>query len=223
MGILLVGIVIVIVLALMLEGKRQERRYGPSTGRALMRTGLLELQRHLEPDRKVEIVLEQREETEAAWSGELFSSLKLESFAQPEWNGPDSVRWALRAVLGAHDQESATRAWHEILYAVGNNHSGTYYPVILPVLPILKDLLASGSEWTRYTVIEAFIDLLAAFEPVPGFETVEMEGQAARLQDLVVESISESQGTLEEISRSGEAGAEGAREVLDLILHWGEV
>jgi hypothetical protein len=36
----------------------------------LMRTGLLELQRHLEPERKVEILLEKREQTVQADSGD---------------------------------------------------------------------------------------------------------------------------------------------------------
>jgi len=47
-----------LVLFVILEGKRQERKYGRSGRGTLMRTGLLELQRHLQPERKVEIFLE---------------------------------------------------------------------------------------------------------------------------------------------------------------------
>lgn len=67
---LLLGCLVLIVLVI-LEGKRQERIYGRS-GRSggLARTGLLELQRHLEPEKKVEIVLEKRERTIAAESGD---------------------------------------------------------------------------------------------------------------------------------------------------------
>ncbi len=61
---LLVVIVLVIVLVF-LEGKRQERIYGKSQRRGLMRSGLLELQRQLEPERKVEILLEERDDAEA--------------------------------------------------------------------------------------------------------------------------------------------------------------
>jgi len=63
-GWLLVGIALVIVLVF-LEGKRQERIYGKSQRRGLMRTGLLELQRQLEPERKVEVLLEERADTQA--------------------------------------------------------------------------------------------------------------------------------------------------------------
>ncbi len=68
---LLLGIVL-LVLLVVLEGKRQERKYGRSGGRggSLMRTGLLEFQRHLEPERKVEILVEKREPTLAGESGD---------------------------------------------------------------------------------------------------------------------------------------------------------
>jgi hypothetical protein len=49
----------VLVAFVVLEAKRQEKKYGPCTGKGdLMRTGLLELQRHLQADRKVEILME---------------------------------------------------------------------------------------------------------------------------------------------------------------------
>lgn len=61
---LLLGIVVLVVW-IVLEGKRQERRYGKSQRRGLMRTGLLELQRQLEPERKIEILLDERDDTES--------------------------------------------------------------------------------------------------------------------------------------------------------------
>ena len=61
---LLLGIVVFVVLVF-LEGKRQERIYGKSQRRGLMRTGLLELQNQLEPERKIEILLDERDDTEA--------------------------------------------------------------------------------------------------------------------------------------------------------------
>lgn len=66
---LLLGCLVLIVLVI-LEGKRQERIYGRSGRSGLAHAGLLELQRHLEPEKKVEIVLEKRERTIAAESGD---------------------------------------------------------------------------------------------------------------------------------------------------------
>ena len=52
------------------EGKRQERRYGKGSGRgsALFRAGMLETQRLLEPERKVEILQLKEEATNEAQS-----------------------------------------------------------------------------------------------------------------------------------------------------------
>jgi hypothetical protein len=53
---LLVGIPLLVVL-LVLEGRRQERKHGKGSGHGsdLMRAGLLEVQNLLEPERKVEV------------------------------------------------------------------------------------------------------------------------------------------------------------------------
>jgi len=64
------GFIVLILAVVILEGKRQERKYGRTAGRSLMRTGMLEFQRHLEPDRKVEMLLEETEETETAEAGD---------------------------------------------------------------------------------------------------------------------------------------------------------
>ncbi|HEX5041484.1 MAG TPA: hypothetical protein VFV75_01195 [Candidatus Polarisedimenticolaceae bacterium] len=61
---LVVACIVVLPLLLIAEGKRQERRYGRGSGRgsALFRAGMLETQRLLEPERKVEILQLNEEE-----------------------------------------------------------------------------------------------------------------------------------------------------------------
>jgi len=61
---LLAGVAL-LVAWVVLEGKRQERIYGKSRRRGLMRTGLLELQKQLEPERKIEILLDERDDSES--------------------------------------------------------------------------------------------------------------------------------------------------------------
>jgi hypothetical protein len=65
---LLIGILL-LVGAILLEGRRQRRVHGKPSGKALIGTGLLELQRHLEPDRHVEILLEAPEDLRQAEIG----------------------------------------------------------------------------------------------------------------------------------------------------------
>jgi hypothetical protein len=60
----LVGAALLILLVI-LEGKRQERKYGRASARPnLMGVGMLELQRHLQADRKVETLLEEAKDAE---------------------------------------------------------------------------------------------------------------------------------------------------------------
>lgn len=72
MGLIVLGGAVLLVLLIILEGKRQERRYGRGSGRggSLMRAGMLDIQRHLQPDRKVEILLQEPSETESGESGD---------------------------------------------------------------------------------------------------------------------------------------------------------
>ncbi|HKF45646.1 MAG TPA: hypothetical protein VKG01_21335 [Thermoanaerobaculia bacterium] len=71
-GAFLLGGIALLVLLIILEGKRQERRYGRGSGRgaSLMRAGMLDIQRHLEPQRKVEILLQKDSRTEQDESGD---------------------------------------------------------------------------------------------------------------------------------------------------------
>ena len=63
-GWFVLGCIVGLPLLLIAEGKRQERRYGKGSGRgsALFRAGMLETQRLLEPERKVEILQFKEEE-----------------------------------------------------------------------------------------------------------------------------------------------------------------
>ncbi len=55
---------VVLLVLIILEIRRQERKYGRASGRGgdLTRAGMLELQALLEPDRKVEILKEERQD-----------------------------------------------------------------------------------------------------------------------------------------------------------------
>lgn len=72
MGAIVVGGFVLLILLVILEGKRQERRYGRGSGKgaSLLRSGMLDVQRHLEPERKAEILMRERSETEDGASGD---------------------------------------------------------------------------------------------------------------------------------------------------------
>ncbi|MCY1045281.1 hypothetical protein OV208_28455 [Corallococcus sp. bb12-1] len=98
---------------------------------------------------------------------------------QPSWNPADEVPQALRA-LAAATPETADAVYSRVLYALGNNHAGTYFPVVLAVVPFLGEFLREGSATTRIQTLEILSDLIASFEPKQGFELVELATGRAR-------------------------------------------
>jgi hypothetical protein len=94
-------------------------------------------------------------------------------YAQPEWNTSSSVADALINVSMAKDATSGSSAYNQLLYAIGNNHAGTYYPVLLPAMAFLSEMLCNGSPQTKTTVLSMLDDLIASFHPEPGHEEME--------------------------------------------------
>ena len=95
-----------------------------------------------------------------------------DSYAQPEGKASARVPEALRCVYAANDAKSAEAASSKLRWAVGNDHSGTYYPVLLGVLPFLDDLLRNCARWPRETVLGFLTDLFYSFEPEIGYGEV---------------------------------------------------
>src|SRR5262245_62128713 len=94
------------------------------------------------------------------------------SLPQPAWNGPQEVPEALRALGHVTDGKAARAAYDRVLYALGNNHSGSYYPVVLSAVPFLAEVLAKGARPSREATLDVLIDLVGSFGPEPGFEVV---------------------------------------------------
>jgi hypothetical protein len=109
----------------------------------------------------------------------------LNGYAQPEWNRPHSVLLALKAVLTAQDQLSGNAAYNQLLYAIGNNHRGTYWPVALAIMPTLRAVLQAGGPWAQHTVLDALIDVYCSFAP----EMEHQHFQGASLEECVQEQI----------------------------------
>lgn len=58
----LAGFVVLLVALILLEGRRQRRRYGRGSGRgaSLSGVGLMEVQKLLQPDRRVDLLMQQQ-------------------------------------------------------------------------------------------------------------------------------------------------------------------
>jgi len=119
------------------------------------------------------------------------------SFAQPDWNESDTVPQALLSVANASSNGEAASAYDKMLYALGNNHAGTYYPFVVPTLAFLAQIVAQCGSFAREAALDVLVDLLGAFHPEPGYEWVTgADGAVKDLRELVREGVSQMSSIL---------------------------
>ena len=91
------------------------------------------------------------------------------TYQQPS-SDQGAVPRALRALAFASVPEDAYGA---LLNAVGRDHAGTYYPVVVPAMDFIGEIAEQGGDHARRYALEALIDLVWSFEPEPGFEKID--------------------------------------------------
>jgi hypothetical protein len=129
---------------------------------------------------------------------ERLSQTDWTTLPQPPWNQADDVQKAIRTVAAASTKPEAAAAANCLLSAVGNNHAGTYYPIVLVVVPFLNEILDTGTDWARRAVLNVLIDLIDSFEPEPGYETVQRSGQTrADLEQSLCEAVGEMRSSVD--------------------------
>jgi hypothetical protein len=141
------------------------------------------------------------------------SPLDLSRFPQPESNDPGTVEAALDALRNARDESTAHEAYDAFLWAVGDNHAGTFHPVVLAVLPEIERILVDGSAWAQRAVMESLIDLGGSFVPEEGFENF----LGASVQGSLNAFIQSMRRHIAPLAGGNDARARSAVELLELI------
>ena len=140
------------------------------------------------------------------------------TYPQPEWNKPHSVVSSLSKVMTAKDAQSCSSAYESLLYSMGNNHAGTYYPVLLAAMPFQGEILLNGPRWPQRAVLCALDDLYASFHPEPGHEKISLRGESDQEVDVLFRrSVQSFRGTLERIESSANENSSLARELIGLL------
>ncbi len=114
---------------------------------------------------------------------------------QPSWNKQGEVAEALRD-LALASLETGQEAYSRLLYAVGNDHAGTYYPVVVTVVPFLGAILRSGGPTARLRTLDVLVDLAGSFAPEPGFEVVATPTGNLALRELLRQEVLKLEGEL---------------------------
>lgn len=139
--------------------------------------------------------------------------LNLSKFPQPESNNSGTVEAALDAIENAVDESTANEAYDAFLWAVGNNHAGTFYPVVLGVLPEIEKILMNGKEWAKRAAIESLIDLGGSFIPEEGYES----HIGASVQESLMAFLHSMRRHVVPLSTGNNLLAKSATELLELI------
>lgn len=138
--------------------------------------------------------------------------------AQPPWDAPGEVAAALRALADSTDGDRE-RTYHRILYALGNDHAGTYFPVAVPAITALGGILRDGVLVARLRALDVLIDLLGSFSPEPGYEEVETVRGRRPLKELMLETAQGLRADVEHRHRTPESAEEAklAGDLLELL------
>jgi hypothetical protein len=140
------------------------------------------------------------------------NAVRWSEYAQPQWNKPGSVVDALSGVA-----RGEASAYDAVLYAVGNNHAGTYYPVVLPVMPFLEEMVDTGNASSQRVALDVLLDLFGSFRPEPGYEEIDFPAGGKRSVEAVLEERMHAlRSVLERIVSKGGSSAPLAVELLSL-------
>jgi hypothetical protein len=114
-----------------------------------------------------------------------------ERFAGPEHYDPERARQSLRRLVLVEGKAAAEAAYNDVLFGIGNNHAGSYYPAALCAVPLLVQISALGRPWPRDGALEVLTDLLTSFQPEPGYE--DFEGEPVNLAQTLCEAMKQAQ------------------------------
>lgn len=144
--------------------------------------------------------------------------VKWEQYAQPTENAVDAVPSAIRALADGSDGDRQ-RAYNRMLYALGNNHAGTYFPVVLPAIPFLREILRGPALVARLRTLDVLIDLVGSFGPDLEHEEVDSTKGRRSLKTMVQEEAAGLASDVERLHRDPGSNEEArlARELLELL------
>lgn len=89
-----------------------------------------------------------------------------EQYVGPEHYYPDRVPTVLIALSKLDKTDKDDRLYNNVLFAIGNNHAGTYYPAILGALTFIEEIAACETRpFASRLANEILLDLLGPFCP----------------------------------------------------------
>jgi hypothetical protein len=143
-------------------------------------------------------------------------------YAQPWGKPPDTVPRLLSrlAAVGCDGIEDDPRS--PLLFALGNDHAGTYYPLAVPAAKCVGEILRAGSAEARWQALDLLTDLVGSFEPDPAVvPTVEARRRLESELQEVGESLRPLATAMLHEGEGEERVPRAAREFLEALQRLG--
>lgn len=100
----------------------------------------------------------------------MLSNKDCAEFPGPRWYEPKSVPHALALLRSVRSEADAQSAYNRVLFAIGNNHAGSLYPIAAAAVYDILQIIAEQSGWSRSAALTILEELLR-FAPEPDFAT----------------------------------------------------
>lgn len=91
-----------------------------------------------------------------------------ESYCGPEYYDSREIVDVLTDLVNFDESKAPHGLDNKVLFAVGNNHAGTYYPALLAAVDILMEIERSASNQNSRSCAYAILNNLYYFEPELG-------------------------------------------------------
>ena len=146
---------------------------------------------------------------------EQIKSVDWGKFKGIEYYEPNDVAPALIALVNLDDDNCNEDIYNQVLFAIGNNHGGTYYSAIQEALRfILITAIDGNSEVSRNCALEMVTDIYCAFGPELTQETFHLYD---KLKSNVKKEVEELYPKLMELASLKSESQRNRKLALDLI------
>ncbi len=141
-------------------------------------------------------------------------------YARPPESKDGDISAALRALAETPENDDYA-SYNRVLAALGNNHAGTYYPIALPAVQFLGQIVNGERVAARVRALDVLVELVGSFNPEPGFEKIVTRTGERSLSTVMKEAAIVFAESIERLRVRAESAEEAklCAELLALLRH----
>ena len=150
---------------------------------------------------------------------ERIENIKWDDYPAPEWNEAGTVSSSLLALASLSDGNAENETYNRVLFALGNNHGGTYYPIVIPAVAFIIEIAEQGrSHVSRKCSLDILIDLISSFDAEIEYEIIpDNVGNRVNLEDVLAVKVYDAKEVFEHIANDSSESSINRQLATDLL------